>query len=66
MIIERMDVYVVGVPAIDALKKYYPTNTATHPGCPDAIVRLWTDDGTFGLGQQEIQGTDTSFLRRQF
>ncbi|MBS7609831.1 hypothetical protein KEJ19_04590 [Candidatus Bathyarchaeota archaeon] len=66
MIIKRMDVYVVGVPAIDALKKYYPTNTATHPGCPDAIVRIWTDDGACGLGQQEIQGTDTSFLRQQF
>jgi L-alanine-DL-glutamate epimerase-like enolase superfamily enzyme len=61
-----MEVYVVGVPAIDALKKYYPTNTATHPGSPDAVVRLWTDDETCGLGQQEIQGTDTSFLRQQF
>lgn len=66
MIIKRMDLYVVGVPAIDALKKYYPTSTATHPNSPDVVIGLWADNGTCGLGQQEIYGTDTSFLRQQF
>ncbi|MEM2904398.1 MAG: enolase C-terminal domain-like protein [Candidatus Bathyarchaeia archaeon] len=66
MIVDRMELYVVAVPCIDALKKYYPGSTGTHPNSPDAVVRLWTKDGTYGLGQQEIYGTDTSFLREQF
>lgn len=66
MILDRMDLYVVAVPGIDALRKYYPTNTCTHLDSPDVILKLRTKDGTCGLGQQEIQGTGTSFLRREF
>jgi len=66
LIVEGMELYVVAVPCIHALKRYYPTNTGTHLNSPDVVIRLWADDGTLGLGQQEIYGTDTSFLRQQF
>jgi L-alanine-DL-glutamate epimerase-like enolase superfamily enzyme len=66
MIIKEIDLHVVAVPCIDALKKYYPSNTGTHLNSPDVVLRVWADDGTCGLGQQEIRGTNTEFIQRQF
>lgn len=59
MKIERVEVFVVGVPFIPVIRKYKPKDPYW---APDPIVRLHADDGSFGLGESGSLGNPQEIL----